>query len=78
MAARGSIDMHPLNIETFSALDKLEDPATGGPNSPQPNTPTGAPAPDGEEKPNPHNCDCDKECHGLHNDQLPKEIQVSR
>ena len=60
---------HKVQDEALSELDNMEDPASGAP-------PEGASAVQ-KEPPNPHNCDCDKECHDLHDDRLPKEIQVS-
>ena len=48
----------------------MEDLASGAP-------PDGASAVQ-KPPPNPaHECDCDKQCHDLHDDRLPKEIQVS-
>ena len=70
--------MYTFNDETLGSLDKLQDPASGPPPAPGTETPppptTEGP---GEEKPNPHGCDCDGVCHDLHNDRLPKAIQVS-
>lgn len=82
--------MHPFNDETLAVSAKLEDPASDGPTVNTPTAPDTTPGADtdpptkgGEEKPNPHEpnphgCDCDKQCHELHNDRLPKEIKVSR
>ena len=61
---------HKFQDEALRALDNMEDPASGAP-------PDGASAVQ-KPPPNPHDqCDCDKECHDLHDDRLPKEIQVS-
>ena len=61
---------HKFQDEALRALDNMEDPASGAP-------PEGASAVQ-KPPPNPHDkCDCDKECHDLHDDRLPKEIQVS-
>ena len=70
--------------EALSALDKMQDPASGpppvttrGPLSTTESSTEGPKTPAEVNPPNPHNCDCDKECHELHDDRLPKEIQVS-
>lgn len=61
---------HKFQDEALFALDNMEDPASGAP-------PDGASAVQ-KQPPNPaHKCDCDKQCHDLHDDRLPKEIQVS-
>lgn len=88
MAARGTKHMYMFNDDILGTLDKMQDPAD--PNAPPPTTiptdpltlteaPTVAPTKgQGEEKPNPHDCKCKDECDNLHNDRLPKDIQVSR
>ena len=61
-------ESHQFQDEALSALDNMEDPASGAP--PQPPQPPQPP-------PNPHECNCDGVCRDLHEDRLPKEIQVS-
>ena len=58
--------------EALSALDNQQDPVASGA------SPAQVGGPDGPKLPNPHNCDCDDICHDLHDDRLPKEIQVSK
>ena len=58
--------------ESLSALDNMEDPASGAP-PPLPPQPPKLPQP----PPNPHNCSCNKVCRELHDDRLPMEVQVS-
>lgn len=74
-------DTYRFHDEALSALDKMQDPASGAPPGPTDGPtdgPTEGPKPPAEVKPpNPHNCNCDGVCHELHDDRLPKEIQVS-
>lgn len=62
-------ESYKFQDEALSMLDNLQDPASG------------APPVDIEEAKRPSNphddCKCDDVCHDLHDDRLPKEIQVS-
>lgn len=62
-------ESYKFQDEALSTLDNLQDPASGAP-------PVGIE--EAKRPPNPHDdCDCVGVCHKLHDDRLPKEIQVS-